>query len=200
MNFFHNLTRSTQDHGANTDTAGSSSPFDYLADRSEQPSTSDQDEGSPKLQHEQLFQERVAAAMELESWIRPLLSDLQAAAYDQDKVFGFIHWINQDDDCPWILLTPNLQYGPRHQGARADLIHWETHPQPAIHWRIGSYPDHPYAREQTWAFRQQVDIEVLFRDNQPHLLKVQVGDHRIECKECKPRLLDLTKALVQLHP
>lgn len=200
MNFFHNLTRSSQDQPSDADTAEATSPFEYLAERQQEASPPAPEDDSPRLRHERRFQKRVAKAKELESWIRPLLKDLQAAAYEGDKVYGFIHWINQDDDCPWILLSPNLEYGPRHHGARADLIHWETHPQPRIHWSIGDYSDHPYAQEQLWAFRREVDVELLFEAGQPHRLQVRVGDRDGEVKECKPRLLDLTKTLVQLHP
>jgi hypothetical protein len=129
-----------------------------------------------------------------------LFNDLQAAAYPNDKVYGFIHWINQDDDCPWILLSRNLEYGPRHQGTRADLIQWETHPQPRILWRIGRYPDHPYAKGHAWAFQPKVSVELIFQDQQPCRLLIWLGSGTADTHECKPRLLDLTKTLVKLHP
>lgn len=199
MNFFHNLTRSFQDQDSDTETEATS-PFDYLADRQKEGLAAGREGDSAQIRHEQEFQARVANAKEVEAWLRPLLQDLQEAAYPEDKVFGFIHWINQDDDCPWILLTPSLDYGPRHQGARADLIHWETHPQPRIHWSVGSYPDHPYVKEQAWAYQEKVDVELMYEDGRPERLRIRVGGHNGKTKKCKARLLDLTKALVQLHP
>ncbi len=200
MNFFKSLTRSSQAEQSETETTSDSSPFQYLAERREEEPQDDAIHESPRKRHERRFQERVATAKELETWIRPLLYDLQTAAYPNDRIHGFIHWINQDDDCPWILVSKELQYGSRHYGPRAELIRWETHPQPEIRWSIGRYPDHPYAKGQTWAYKSKVSIKLVFEDDRPHRLRVQLSSGRGEVRECKVELLDLTKTLVQLHP
>jgi hypothetical protein len=183
-----------------SETPDEDSPFAYLAERSEHDGAIPSQSNSAELRYEREFQGRVATAAELNSWLMPLLEDLRDAAYPNHEVHGFIHWINHTSDCPWLILSENLEYTARHQDTRADLIYWDTHPQPRIRWTIGSHSDHPYARSQAWAYNCQVEIELHFTDGEPDRFRVRRFGPEPMAKECKVSLIDITKRLVQLHP
>lgn len=200
MNFFGQLGELVPRRKQADPSAKDESPFAYLAERNEADQSGPSGPELAKTRYEHEFQSRVAAAAEIGQWLQPLLQDLLVAAYPQDELHDFIHWINRDSDCPWIILSDSLEYGSRHQDVRSELIYWDRHPQPHIRWTIGSYSDHPYARAQSWGYDCKIEVALQFADGEPQSFVVRRPSAASSPQHAKVSHIDLTKVLVRMHP
>lgn len=200
MNFFGQLGELIPGRKSASTGETDESPFAYLAERGDNEGSSQSSSQLAMARYEGEFQTRMAAAAETDRWLQPLLGDLRGAAYPQEKLHDFIHWVNQDSECPWIILSDSLEYGRRHQDVRSELIYWDRHPQPHIRWTIGSYSDHPYARSQSWGYDCKVEVTLKYTNGKPERLQVRRPGTTPEAHYCKVSLDDITKLLVRLHP
>lgn len=198
MNFFHALSTPTDQHPL---LPQQSQPgLNNAALAGQQASAPPPGSASARDDYELAFQARTAAAMRAEQWIRPLLSDLRRAVYPDQRYFGFIYWINQDDSCPWIVLSQQLEYSPRdHTGPEINgPDHWDSRGHSPLHWALGRFTSsNTNSRERT--FQAQLDVELAFEGNQASHLIVSLPQDGVSVR-CDLRLVDLTKTLARLHP
>ncbi|MFP3854388.1 MAG: hypothetical protein ACLFWD_08870 [Anaerolineales bacterium] len=142
---------------------------------------------------EAAFQARTATGARLNSWISPLLNHTIEKYHPESQLFGFIHWINQNPHCPWIILSGSLEYGRKAHSPSQEAVLETAIP---IRWSIGRYragkggPDAGYL--------QQLNIAVVFDPGQVPIA-LQCSQSPTSVTRCSPSPHALSRTLETLY-
>ncbi len=193
------VTESETEEGSSVG-AAEEDPFAYLRERRQQQEAAASGQKSLQERLEERFVTRSNAAFEVLEFVAEVLEQLRTAAYPEDEVWDFVHWLNADDRCPWQLFPDTNEYGLRLDEFRLQHFDWNHYELPEIRWLIGRYPSGQYGHLAWWAFKRKIEVRLQFGDEDEPLQFVCVREGAERPLTARLDLEDLSRALIQLHP
>ena len=197
---FKQRVKARQDGNGNTQSEQERSAFEYLEQRRQEEERLEAQEATEKDLAEARFLSRVTIAMQYDDMVVHTLDDLRNAAYPEEEIWGFRHWINADSQCPWEIHPDTNEYGIKLDEMRLQFIQWKDYQPPDMRWTIGHYPRGQYGESAWWAFTRKVEILLVVEEGgEPSgFLCTREGPYKPT--ESNLTKEGLTKALVRLHP